>query len=398
MNPALTQLHPYPFEQLRLLKAGITPSELPHINPSIGAPQHRPPTLVLEALSAALDGLGKYPLTRGSDTLRQTIAQWLNRRFSLTQGIDSESQVIPVSGTREALFAFAQAIINRDTAKPPYVMMPNPFYQIYEGAALLAGAEPYYLNTTAANGYLPDLDSISNDAWQRCQLFYFCSPANPTGTIAPFAWQKRLLELAAEHQFIVAADECYSEIYMDEANPPMGILTVAEAMGNTDYQRIVTFHSLSKRSSLPGLRSGFVAGDAAILKHFLLYRTYHGAALPPHTQAASTVAWQDEAHVIANRSAYREKFAIVNAILAPFLNFDLPAAGFYLWPETDGDATQFTRQLYAEKNVTLLPGSYLSRPANGSNPGDRRVRLALVANIGECREAAERIAHFIQHY
>jgi len=396
MNPDLDRLQPYPFEKLNALKAGITPpADKAHIALSIGEPKHQPPGFVVDELVANLHGLANYPLTKGRAELRQAIADWLTRRFALPAGsLDAERHVLPVAGTREALFAFAQAVV--DAHADALVMMPNPFYQIYEGAALLAGATPWFLNTTAANGFLPDLESIPGATWQHCRLIYLCSPGNPTGAVAPLDYLQRLIRLADEHDFVIAADECYSELYFDEAAPPPGLLQAAAGMGRSDYARCVVFHSLSKRSNLPGLRSGFVAGDAEVLKKFLLYRTYQGCALPPPTQAASIVAWGDERHVQANRELYRAKFDAVLEILAPVLEVERPEAGFYLWARTPGSDEEFARELFAEQNVTVLPGSYLSRDAHDTNPGAGRVRMALVAGLDECIEAAERIREFVQ--
>ncbi|ROR32210.1 succinyldiaminopimelate transaminase [Inmirania thermothiophila] len=390
MNPDLDRLHPYPFERLRALLAGCAPpAGLPPLDLAIGEPRHPPPPFVLEALGAALEGLGRYPATRGEAPLRQAIAAWLERRFGLPAGaVDPETHVLPVNGTREALFAFAQAVVDR-TARP-LVAMPNPFYQIYEGAALLAGAEPYYLDATEASGHLPDLDAVPEPVWRRCQLLYLCSPANPAGAVADAAYLHRALELAERHDFVIAADECYSEIYLDEDRPPPGLLQAAHAAGNEAFRRCVVFHSLSKRSNLPGLRSGFVAGDAEILARFLRYRTYHGCAMPPPVQAASLAAWGDEAHVAANRAAYRAKFDAVLAELAPVLPLERPPAGFYLWPRV-GDDEAFVRRLYARYNVRLLPGRYLSRETAAGNPGAGRVRIALVGTREACLEAARRI-------
>ncbi len=394
MNPDLDTLQPYPFEKLNRLKAGATPpAGKPHIALSIGEPKHQPPAFVAETIITHLHGLSSYPLTKGRAELRQAMAEWASRRFALPGGsLDPERHVLPVAGTREALFAFAQAVVDRRA--DPLVLMPNPFYQIYEGAALLAGAAPWFMNTTAP-GFLPDLEAIPEHVWQRAQLVYVCSPGNPTGAVASLAFFQRLITLADEYDFIIGSDECYSELYFDEASPPPGLLQAAAAMGRTDYRRCVVFHSLSKRSNLPGLRSGFVAGDAEVLSRFLLYRTYHGCALPPHTQAASIVAWQDEGHVRENRERYREKFDAVLAILAPVLDVQRPDAGFYLWAKTPIDDTEFARRLFAEQNVTVLPGSYLSREAHGVNPGAGRIRMALVAELDECIEAAERIRDFV---
>ena len=395
MNPDLDRLQPYPFEKLNQLKAGVTPVAKAHIALSIGEPKHQPPGFVVEELITHLHGLANYPLTKGRVELRQAIADWLAARFGLPAGsVDAERHILPVAGTREALFAFAQAVVDRST--DALVLSPNPFYQIYEGAALLAGAEPYFLNTTAATGFLPDLDAVPAEVWQRCQLIYLCTPGNPTGAVADVAYLQKLIELADEYDFVIASDECYSELYFDEAVPPAGLLQAAAAMGRKDYSRCVVFHSLSKRSNLPGLRSGFVAGDAEVLGRFLKYRTYHGCALPPHTQAASIAAWRDEAHVVANRELYRQKFDAVLAILQPVMKVQRPDAGFYLWAETPGSDTEFARGLFAEQNVTVLPGSYLSREAHGSNPGAGRVRMALVAELDECIEAAGRIREFLE--
>ncbi len=394
MNQDLERLQPYPFERLNQLKAGITPVDKPHIALSIGEPKHKPPQFVTERLIEGLSGLANYPLTKGSEALRASIAHWLTSRYALKQAIDPDKQVLPVAGTREALFAFAQTVVNRDANA--LVMMPNPFYQIYEGATLLAGAAPYFLNTTSNNNNLPDIDSVSEEEWQRCQLFYLCSPANPTGAVAPIELMQRLINLAEKYDFIIASDECYSELYFDEASPPPGLLQAAQMMGNDDYKRCVVFHSLSKRSNLPGLRSGFVAGDSTILKKFLLYRTYHGCALPPHTQMASIAAWDDEQHVIENRQLYRQKYIAVLDILSPYLDVIQPEGGFYLWPNVGMDDTEFAQKLFQQQNITVLPGSYLSRTAHAINPGKNRIRMALVASYDECIEAAERITDFIK--
>ena len=392
MNHDLDRLQPYPFEKLNRLKAGITPpAGLAHIALSIGEPKHQPPKFIAEELISHLHGLANYPLTKGRVELRQSIADWLTHRFSLRPGsVDAERHVLPVAGTREALFAFAQAVVERE--ENPLVVMPNPFYQIYEGAALLAGAEPWFLNATAGNSFLPDFDAVPEAVWQRCQLLYLCSPGNPTGAVADIATMQKLIALADRYDFIIASDECYSELYFDEQNPPPGLLQAAAALGRDDFHRCVIFHSLSKRSNLPGLRSGFVAGDAQVLERFLLYRTYQGCALPPPTQAASIKAWQDEKHVVENRDYYRRKFAAVIEILKAVIEVEQPAGGFYLWLKTPGDDTEFARELFAKQNVTVLPGSYLSREAHGHNPGAGYVRLALVAEMDECVEAAQRIS------
>lgn len=396
MNPDLALLHPYPFEKLAQLKQGATPpAALPHIALSIGEPKHPTPGFITKAVIANLAGLSHYPTTAGSIALRQAIADWVNRRFNLNDHIDATRHVLPVNGTREALFSFAQAIIDRSTS--PLVVMPNPFYQIYEGAAFLSGAQPYLLNATSDSGFIPDFDAVSPDIWDRCQLLYLCSPSNPTGAVIDKATLTKLIALAHQHDFIIASDECYSEIYFDESEPPIGLLEAAMAAGYTDFSRCVVFHSLSKRSNAPGLRSGFVAGDADIMKDFLRYRTYHGCAMPPATQAASITAWQDEDHVIYNRQYYREKFEAVLAILSPVMNVSQPEAGFYLWAETPISDIEFTRQLFNDQHVTVLPGSYLARDTATCNPGQNRIRMALVASLEECTEAAHRIRHLIEN-
>lgn len=401
MNPELDKLHPYPFEKLATLKSGISPpAALEHIALSIGEPKHQAPEFVMQELQQQLSGVSAYPLTKGIPELRQAITDWLIQRFKLPKkSLNSEDHVIPVNGTREALFAFAQAVIKRehDPVKAPLIIMPNPFYQIYEGAAYLSGAEPYYINTTAENNYLPDFDSVSAETWDRCQLLFICSPGNPTGSVIDKATLQSLIKLAKQHDFIIASDECYSELYFDEANPPVGLLEAAAEMGNTDYSRCVVFHSLSKRSNLPGLRSGFVAGDKEILFKFLKYRTYHGCAMPLHHQKASIKAWQDEKHVIDNRALYQKKFTDVLKIIGSVLDVKKPDASFYLWAKTPNSDEDFAQKLFAEQNVTVLPGSYLSREANGINPGSQHVRMALVASYDECIEAANRIRQFLEN-
>ena len=396
MNPNLDLLHPYPFEKLRQLKQGVTPNQdKTHIALSIGEPKHQTPELIHQALNDHAEGIAKYPSTKGVPELRQAIADWISQRFNIAKSnIDAETQVLPVGGTREALFSFAQAVI--DSSKPaPLVIMPNPFYQIYEGAAILAGAEPYFLNTTEASNYLPDFDSVPDEIWQRCQLIFICSPGNPTGTVISEQAHKKLLQLAEQFDFIIASDECYTEIYDDEDNPPQGLLESAYNMGNTVFNRCVMFQSLSKRSNAPGLRSGFVAGDAKILNNYFKYRTYHGCAQPFPTQYASVAAWKDETHVIENRVLYRQKFTAFINILGDVCSINKPPASFYIWLKTSIDDTDFAQQLFAQQNVTVLPGSYLSRQAHGINPGKNHVRIALVAPVEECIEAANRIKHFI---
>lgn len=395
MNSALNQLHPYPFEKLRALMAGAQPPEdRAHIALSIGEPKHSAPAFVAETLAAHSDQLSVYPATLGSPALREAIVAWCEQRFGVPAGwLDPARHALPVSGTREALFSFVQAVFNREQGG--LVISPNPFYQIYEGAALLAGGTPHYLPCLAEHGFAPDFASVPADVWQRTQILFICSPGNPTGALLPLETLKSLIALADEHDFVVAADECYSELYFDEDNPPPGLLSACVELGRRDFKRCVVFHSLSKRSNLPGLRSGFVAGDAKILKGYLLYRTYHGCALPGHVQQASVAAWRDETHVRANRALYREKFDAVLKILAPVLDVQRPDGGFYLWAKTPGDDTRFARELFAQENVTVLPGSFLSRDVDGFNPGAGRVRMALVASLAECVEAAERIRRFV---
>lgn len=396
MNHALTQLQPYPFEKLRALLAGAQPpADKRPIALSIGEPKHKSPDFAAQALANNLDQLAVYPTTLGIPALREAIAAWCERRFGVPSGwLDAARHVLPVNGTREALFAFTQTVVQRDVGG--LVVSPNPFYQIYEGAALLAGAEPHYLPCLEDNGFNPDFDAVPADIWQRCQILFLCSPGNPTGALVPMEQLKKLIALADEHDFVIAADECYSELYFDEENPPPGLLSACAELGRSDFKRCVVFHSLSKRSNLPGLRSGFVAGDAKILKAFLLYRTYHGCAMPVQTQLASIAAWQDEAHVRANRDQYRAKYDAVLEILQPVMDVQRPDGSFYLWARTPGDDTTFTRELFAREHVTVVPGSYLSREVNGENPGAGRVRMALVAPLAECIEAAQRIRHFLQ--
>jgi N-succinyldiaminopimelate aminotransferase len=395
MNPDLARLQPYPFERLAQLFAGSAPAALREIALSIGEPRHATPGFITEEVITHLHGLSNYPLTRGSDSLRATIAGWLTTRFQLPPGsVDPATMVLPVNGTREALFAIAQCLVDR--TQQPLVAMPNPFYQIYEGAALLAGAEPYFLNTTQGSGYRPEFDAVPATVWQRCQLVYLCTPGNPTGAVMPLEQLQQLIRLADAHDFVIASDECYAEIYPHGGTAPPGLLAAAAAMGRTDYARCLVFHSLSKRSSVPGLRSGFVAGDAGVMQQFLRYRTYHGCAMPPATQAASRAAWRDEAHVEQNRRLYSEKFAAVLDILGPVLDVSQPEAGFYLWARTPGADTDFARGLRAQANVIVLPGSYLSRAVDGFNPGQGYVRMALVASPEDCIEAAGRIRAYIQ--
>ena len=399
MNPDLQKLQPYPFEKLTALKAHVSPNEnLPHIALSIGEPKHPAPKFVTQCLKDNISRVENYPTTKGLTELRNAISHWLKQRFGLTH-MSSEQQVVPVNGTREALFAFTQAVIDR--SKNGLVVCPNPFYQIYEGAAYLAGAEPHFLPCLEEKGFNPDFDAVSDDIWQKCQLLFLCTPGNPTGAVLDLATLTKLIALADKHDFIIASDECYSEIFVEDKPAPIGLLQACEALGRHDYARCVVFHSLSKRSNLPGLRSGFVAGDAKILQPFLLYRTYHGCAMPIQTQLASAVAWSDEEHVEENRRQYSLKFKAVLEILNdPSLagKFEVKQtdASFYLWAKTEIDEELFAQQLFAQQHVTVLPGSYLSRTIDGINPGKNRVRLALVASVEECIEAANRIKQFVQ--
>jgi N-succinyldiaminopimelate aminotransferase len=412
MNPRLARLQPYPFERLReLLKDGSPPPNLSPIPLSIGEPRHAPPPFVLDTLARELAGVAQYPTTLGTLALRRACAEWLKRRFTLpADSVDPDTHILPVNGTREALFAIAQAIVDPTPdrqGQAPLVAMPNPFYQIYEGAALLAGAEPLFLDTPAEQGFLANLDQISPETWARVQLLYLCSPGNPAGAVMSERELTRALDLADEHNFIVVTDECYAEIYFDESAPPPSILGAAWRSGRRDFSRCLAFHSLSKRSNLPGLRSGFVAGDAALIKDFLLYRTYHGCSMPPPTQEASALAWADDAHVLANREAYRAKFLAFKDILHDVAEIDIPAGGFYLWLKVDdrwgGDDEKFVRDLYVDQHITVVPGSYLARrtqltDAQNSfgNPGRGRVRISLVASLDDCIEAAQRIRRQLQ--
>jgi N-succinyldiaminopimelate aminotransferase len=393
VNPRLASLQPYPFERLRQLLEGALPPPLSPIRLSIGEPQHPTPQLIRDAVVQHLDGLSVYPLTAGSDRLREAIAGWFTRRYKLP-ALNATTQVLPVNGTREALFAFAHCIID-PSRSAPLVCCPNPFYQIYEGAALLAGAECVFLNQCSDTGYAIELESLEPATWARVQLLYVCSPGNPTGRVLSMAEWRAIFDLSDRHNFIVASDECYSEIYFDEAAPPLGALEAAHALGRTDFRNLVVFSSLSKRSNAPGLRSGAVAGDARILKEFLRYRTYHGCAMSTTVQQASLTAWGDEAHVRENRARYSEKFKTIVPMLAEIADVETPDAGFYVWmPVPDawaGDDERFTRDLVTRANVTVLPGRYLARDAHHVNPGAGRVRLALVATLDECMEAARRI-------
>ncbi|WP_019918185.1 succinyldiaminopimelate transaminase [Methyloversatilis discipulorum] len=393
VTPHLSLLQPYPFERLKELTAGVTgPADLPLVRLSIGEPQHATPQLIKDALTGALDGLAVYPTTAGIDALRECIAAWLQRRYGLP-AVNAATQVLPVNGSREALFSFAQCVI--DASRPDAkVLAPNPFYQIYEGAALLAGAQIAFYNQLPDDRFACNFDRIADADWKGVQLVYVCSPANPCGKVMTLDEWRTLFELADRHGFVIASDECYSEIYFDEAAPPLGGLQAAKALGRDGFERLVVFSSLSKRSNVPGLRSGFVAGDARLLKRFLLYRTYHGSAMGLAVQRASIAAWQDEAHVRDNRDQYRAKFDAVQPLIASVMDSPLPDASFYLWARTPIDDAEFARRLLAEYNVAVLPGSYLARNAHGINPGAGFVRIALVAPAGECIEAAERIVQF----
>ncbi|KRB91489.1 succinyldiaminopimelate transaminase [Noviherbaspirillum sp. Root189] len=394
MNPLLTKLQPYPFEKLRELFAGIQPNpDYSPISLGIGEPKHPTPAFIQNALADNLSGLASYPSTTGAEGLRAAIAGWLERRYGLPK-VDAATQVLPVNGSREALFALAQTII--DPRPGALVMCPNPFYQIYEGAAYLAGAEPYFVNSDPARNFAPDYRSVPADVWERVQLLYLCSPGNPTGAVLTLEDWKELFALSDRYGFVIAADECYSEIYFKSV-APLGGLEAAHQLGRSDFRRLIAFSSLSKRSNVPGMRSGFVAGDAEIMKKFLLYRTYHGSAMSPSIQSASIAAWNDEQHVAENRAKYIAKFNDVTPLLQEVLDVQLPDAGFYLWAKVPKlSDTEFAKRLHAEYNVTVLPGSYLARDAHGINPGQNRVRMALVAEVSECLEAARRIVEFTQ--
>lgn len=396
MNPDLDRLQTYPFQKLAALLDGIAPP--PGKDPIalyIGEPKHPTPAFIRQTLVENLDGLAGYPPTAGGEALRSAIADWLRVRYRL-DAVDPRREVIPVTGSREALFAFAQAVID-PTQTDPVVVCPNPFYQIYEGAALLAGANPHYLNTLPERGYAFDFAELPDAVWQRVQLVYVCSPGNPTGHVMSLEEWQRLFDLSDRHGFVIASDECYSEIHFDETQAPLGALQASFQLGRNGWPRLVMFSSLSKRSNVPGMRSGFVAGDAAILEKFLLYRTYHGCAMSPPVQAASAAAWKDEGHVIENRRLYRQKFAAALDILRPVMDVEMPEAAFYLWPRTPLPDPEFARRLYQEQAVSVLPGSFLARTARGVNPGAGRVRIALVASVAECAEAARRIRAFVEN-
>lgn len=399
MNPHLAELQPYPFERLAKLLAGTTPAAKKAIHWSIGEPKHEAPPFIAEIIAKEIGGLSNYPLTIGEGELREAICDWLKVRFKLEpDSLSKDKHILPCNGSREALFAFVQAAVT--PGPDALVLMPNPFYQIYEGAALLAGAKPYFLNVDAQS-LLPDFDSVPEAIWQQCQLLIICTPGNPTGAVMPAEQIEKLVRLADQFDFVLASDECYSELYPNEDQPPVGLLEVCAGMGRIDYRRCIVFHSLSKRSNLPGMRSGFIAGDADIIAQFKLYRTYHGCAMSPPFQKASTAAWRDEPHVVANRALYRQKFSAVLETIAPVMKVAPAQGAFYLWPETkiDGteiDETEFTRLLFARENLTVVPGTFLSRPAQGINPGANHVRMALVAPLEECIEGAQRLRNFVE--
>jgi N-succinyldiaminopimelate aminotransferase len=395
LNPLLSRLQPYPFEKLRLLFEGVRPNAAyKPIALHIGEPKHPTPELIKRALTDSLDSLAAYPATAGTPALREVIAAWIGRRYGIPAP-DAVRQILPINGSREALFALAQVVIGTTSGdKSPVVVCPNPFYQIYEGAALLAGAEPYFVNADPTRAFAEDYASVPDDVWSRTQLLYLCSPGNPSGRVMTQAEWKLLFDLSERHDFVIASDECYSELYFDESRPPLGALQAAHALGRRDYARLVVFSSLSKRSNVPGMRSGFVAGDARLLEAFLLYRTYHGSAMSPAVQAASIAAWGDEAHVRENRDMYRAKFSAVLPLIRAPLRTTMPEAGFYFWVRTPMDDAAFARDFLAAYNVSTLPGSYLARDARGVNPGLNHVRLALVAPLAECVEAANRLAEF----
>ncbi|MEQ1533061.1 MAG: succinyldiaminopimelate transaminase [Sideroxydans sp.] len=394
MNPDLQKLQPYPFQKLAKLFGEVTPNAaLKPISLHIGEPKHATPHFIKEAIISGLDGLANYPTTLGSDALRTAIANWLSQRYNIVAP-DAKTQVLPVNGSREALFSFAQAVIDR-SKHDPVVICPNPFYQIYEGAAFLAGATPHFFNTLPEDDFAMDFAQLPEAVWQRTQLIYVCSPGNPNGRVMPLTEWQTLFEMSDQYGFIIAADECYSEIYFGE-DKPLGALQAAQQLGRGDYKNLVVFSSLSKRSNVPGMRSGFVAGDAKVMERFALYRTYHGCAMNPAIQAATIAAWNDEAHVAENRRLYAEKFDQVIKLLSPVLPVTKPDASFYLWIRTPIADTAFAQQLYRDYNVSVLPGSFLAREAHGVNPGSNFIRLALVANLDETREAARRIVQFVR--
>ena len=397
MNPELELLQPYPFERLAALLADVTPADIEKISLSVGEPRHAAPPVALDALVNNLQSVQTYPPTRGSDTLREAMASWLTTRYQLAHAINPAAQIIPVNGTREALFAIAQCILDRHSNRNT-VLMPNPFYQIYEGATYLAGLQPEFYDAASTASAGPDFSAIPEESWAATQMLYVCNPGNPTGSTLSQAEFEHLINLSDRHDFVIASDECYSEIYRESAGAPVGLLQAASAMGNTSYRNCLVFHSLSKRSNLPGLRSGFVAGDERLIKKFLHYRTYHGCSMAPPTQHASIAAWSDEQHVTENRKIYDEKYQAVLEVLAPVLKVDVPAAGFYLWPAVPMSDEAFTVGMHELHNVAVVPGSYLAREINGRNPGTGRARLALVAELENCVEAARRISQFVSDH
>lgn len=393
MNPNLNQLEPYPFEKLAKLNQGIVPAaDKTPIVMHIGEPKHKSPEFITEKINQNRAGFSNYPITQGTTELRQSIVNWLNKRFQIAPDLlRADKNILPVNGTREALFAFTQLVVN---PKPDaLVLMPNPFYQIYEGATFLAGAKPWYINIDPST-LLPDYSSVPEEIWQRCQLLFICSPGNPTGAIMNAKQMAELLELAHTYDFVIASDECYSEIYLNEPAP--GLLQAAHEYNHKDFKRCMVFHSLSKRSSLPGMRSGFVAGDPELIEKFRLYRTYHGSAMALPIQAASKIAWEDEKHVIENRELYKQKFAMAKDIFDPVTDIQLPDGAFYLWLKTPTDELTFTQELFRKQNITIMPGSFLSREVNGINPGRNYVRIALVSSLEECKEALNRMKNTIQ--
>jgi N-succinyldiaminopimelate aminotransferase len=399
LNSNLAKLQPYPFEKLRILFDGVTPdSAYQRIELHIGEPKHPTPEFIKHAMIGAMAGLAQYPATAGTPALREAIAHWLQRRYGVPK-VDPATQILPINGSREALFAIAQLLVEHGAGgKTPLVICPNPFYQIYEGAALLAGAEPYFVNAIAEKGFASDYGGVPDAVWRKVQLVFTCSPANPSGRVMTLADWKLLFELSDRHGFVIASDECYSELYFDETHPPLGGLEAANRLGRPEFSKLLVFSSLSKRSNVPGLRSGFVAGDAGLIKPFLLYRTYHGSAMSTTVQTASTAAWSDETHVVENRRIYAAKFNAVAPLIQPPLATTVPDAGFYFWVRTPIDDTRFAREFLAAYNVTVLPGSFLAREAQGSNPGRNHIRLALVAPIDECVEAAHRLGQFSKRY
>lgn len=391
MNPLLNTLHPYPFEKLKDLLKSLTPSKNHKaINLSIGEPKHPVPPFIRQAMQEALDLIGTYPTTRGEPDLRQAIASWLEKRFHIPEKkLNPEKNILPVNGTREALFSIAQAVT--DPGKQPTILMPNPFYQIYEGAARMAGAEPIYVDANKENGFLPNYHTLPESILKRTSLLYLCSPSNPCGAVFPLERLIQLIELAERYDFCIASDECYSEIWYD--TPPPGLLQAAYLSGREDFRRCLVFHSLSKRSNMPGARSGFVAGDSHLIHRYFQLRTYTGCATPRFIQHAAKLAWMDEHHVQENRASYQQKLNDALTLLSPVLPVERPEAGFYLWLQVPSGGETFAQRLYEGYNVTVLPGAYLGRKKSaGINPGTDFVRIALVASLDENHQAMQRIA------